>query len=272
MNHPDAPSNAALESYVERAQRGDQRALKALVGSIQDQVYGLSLRMLVHPEEALNASQEILILVITKLSTFERRARFRTWVHRVAINYLLGQVRKPTLSFAEFEEDLATGQTEPPPETASDQVLLNEVRVACTMAMLLCLDADHRAAYVLGEILELDHHEASSIVDVSPANFRKRLSRARKAVFDFTSKACGLANDQAACHCSKRVGPAIEQKRIRPGIVLYSQNAPAFDATLARAREVSDDLRALKLQRSTGQHSSPKDFRGELSRLLERTN
>ena len=71
-------------NLVKQAQSGNQEALSDVVGHVQDQIYRLAMRMLVNPEDAGEATQEILILVVTKLSTFEGRSQFSTWVYKVA--------------------------------------------------------------------------------------------------------------------------------------------------------------------------------------------
>ena len=195
------------KTVVERAQDGDAGALESLARGVQDQVHRLAMRMLADPHAAQDASQEILIRVITKLSTFAGDSKFETWVYRVAVNYLLSArkviERDPNLSFAAFSEDLLNGLTDDHHAAPEDHVMLAELRVRCTMAMLLCLDRAHRAAYVLGEIFELDQTEAASILQVSASTYRKRLSRARKSVVDFTARTCGVANPSARCSCRK---------------------------------------------------------------------
>ena len=81
--------NKKLDTLVSAAQAGDRDALTGVVREIQDRVHHLAMRMLVNPDDALEATQEILILVITKLSTFRGDSAFHTWVYRVATNYLL---------------------------------------------------------------------------------------------------------------------------------------------------------------------------------------
>ena len=76
------------------------------------------------------------------------------------------------------------------------------------MAMLQCLDRPHRAAYVLGEIMEFSGPEAAEVLGISPALFRKRLQHARKAVLEFTRSHCGLVSDSAPCQCHRRVAAA----------------------------------------------------------------
>src|SRR5262249_45238146 len=153
------------------------------VRAVQRDVYGLALRFLWHPEDAEDATQEILIRIVTGLGGFRGESSFRTWVYRIACNALLGlrkkRMEERTVSWEEFGEDLGQGLSDAPLRAAGrvdEALLLEEVKVGCTHAMLLCLDRDHRLAYVLGAILELEHREAAEVLAISPAAFRKRLS------------------------------------------------------------------------------------------------
>lgn len=79
----------SLEQAVEAARAGSREALETVLSAIQGRVYGLCVRMLWHPEDARDASQEILIRVMTHLGDFRGGSAFGTWVYRVAANYLL---------------------------------------------------------------------------------------------------------------------------------------------------------------------------------------
>src|SRR5262249_52910848 len=135
-----------------RSQGGSRESLERVITAIQDRVYGLCVRMLWHPEDARDASQEILIRVMTHLGDFRGDSAFSTWVYRLATNYLL-DVRKSRLetreySFEKFgrelDENLAAPHARP-----EDVILLEEIRIGCTLGMLLCLDRPHRLAYIL---------------------------------------------------------------------------------------------------------------------------
>ena len=78
-----------LEELARRAVAGDRHAVEGVVRGLQGDVYGLALRMLWHREDAEDATQEILFRVVTRLAQFDFRSRLRTWVYRVATNYLL---------------------------------------------------------------------------------------------------------------------------------------------------------------------------------------
>jgi DNA-directed RNA polymerase specialized sigma24 family protein len=82
-----------LEAAVVRAQHGDAAAVEEVLAAVQDNVHRLALRMTGCRDDALDATQEILIKVLTKMSTFTGDAAFTTWVHRVAVNHLLDRKR-----------------------------------------------------------------------------------------------------------------------------------------------------------------------------------
>ncbi|WP_085899636.1 RNA polymerase sigma factor [Kiloniella majae] len=275
-----------LEHLVTAAQAGDQAALEKLVQNIQDQIHHLAMRMLVNPDDAQEATQEILILVITKLSTFEGKSAFRTWVYRVAANYLITakKVRDKELglNFDLFKQDLETGlDPNVSPAIASsqtttsgeDSIWLNELRISCTMAMLLCLDLKHRLAYVLGDILDFPQSEAAEILELSPANYRKRLSRARSEVVSFTSSNCGIANTKAKCSCPRRLPVARELGRIpekgsgiSPAFAL--RDAPNYNTVVEDIQVLEEELRTIKLQRATPTFASPQDLAKKLVSVL----
>jgi RNA polymerase sigma factor (sigma-70 family) len=78
-----------LNEEVAKAQEGDRDALEHVIQSIHSKVYLLALRMLWHPEDAKDATQDILVRVVTHLSTFRGDSAFFTWVYRIAANHLL---------------------------------------------------------------------------------------------------------------------------------------------------------------------------------------
>src|SRR5262249_31743963 len=160
--------------------------------------------------DAEDAAQEILVKVVTRLSTFRGESAFTTWVHRIAANHLLDarveRNKRAAMSFEALEGMIDSGLPAPgPAEEPAQAVLPEEVRITCTQAMLLCRDPDHRIAYVLGEIVELPGEEAAWVLGITPAAFRKRLSRAREDVLGFMRKRCGVYDAANPCRCSLQV-------------------------------------------------------------------
>lgn len=266
----------SLESLVRKAQGGDKQALESLVLEIQDTIYYLSLRMLFKPEDASEATQEILILVITKLSTFQFKSNFRTWVYRVSTNYLLNTkkiiAKDLGLTFDVFKEDLESDleESDQLKKSPDYELLLNEIRIMCTMAMLLCLDQKHRIAYILGDIFELDHNEASECLSLSKENYRKQLSRARAKVLEFTKLSCGLVSCNAKCSCEKKLKGAITRGRVNPKKIYFADKSDnGFYDVQQKISEMSDDLKTVELQTSIPILKNPDNFIAIVETLMD---
>ncbi len=244
---------------VERANAGDRAALETLVASIQDQVYALCLRMLSNPSDAEDAAQEILIKVVTHLSTFRWQSAFSTWVHRIAANHLVDarieRNRRAAMSFEALGGMIDAGiAAATPTPSAVDAVLVEEVRITCTQAMLLCLDVDHRLAYILGEILELPGEEGAAILEIDPAAYRKRLSRAREAVLAFMQKRCGVLDSNNPCRCSLQVPYTIRVGMLDPNRLRFATHPTTKPHEL---RELLGLLDAAAVQRANPAYAAP---------------
>jgi DNA-directed RNA polymerase specialized sigma24 family protein len=130
-----APS-ATMNEVVKRAQRGESAALEELITTIQPKIYGLALRMLWHPEDAKDATQEILLRIVTHPATFRGNSSFLTWAYRVAANHLLTWRKSRAgalgFTFENFGKDLqeALEDKSPRPE---DIVFFQEIPVGCTL-------------------------------------------------------------------------------------------------------------------------------------------
>src|SRR5207245_4316857 len=79
---------------VEQAKSGDRAALEKLVLRHQAWVYNIAVRMVFHPHDAEEVTQEVLVKVITKLGTFRGESSFRTWLYRIAANHVLNMKRR----------------------------------------------------------------------------------------------------------------------------------------------------------------------------------
>jgi RNA polymerase sigma factor (sigma-70 family) len=257
----DAPT---LEGLARQAVDGDRDAVATIVRELQANVYALALRVLWHPQDAEDATQEILVRVVTRLAQFDFRSQLRTWAYRVATNYLLDVkkscVERQRLSFTSFAEDLADGLSADGPLDHERSVLTEEVKLGCTLGMLQCLDRPHRVAYILGEILDLPAPEAAAALDLTPAAFRKRLQRAREAIEAFTRSHCGLVSDTAACACNRRVPIAIQLGRVQPNALHFAGEGASFSAARAFIRGIEEAKRVIELHRGTRTPGKTPDF------------
>ena len=260
MDNSLTASNEKLEAEVVLARAGNKKSLEAVARSIQKDIYGIALRFLWHPQDAEDATQEILIKVITNLGEFRGESSFKTWVYRIASNALLTmkkkRMEKQAMTLSEFSEDLSQGLSDTPVRVACDvdeKLLLEEVKAGCTLAMLICLDRKHRLAYILGEIVALEHREAALVLEISHAAFRKQLSRARHQILSVMTARCGLIDPENICRCEKRVDTAVKLGRVHPDSLLFAHSladAKNFPAILVKIRQLEETRRIAALYRS----------------------
>jgi len=273
MNERSESKPAVLEDDARRAIDGDRDALDRLVRAIQGDIYGLALRMLCNREDAEDATQEILVRIVTHLSQFDFRSKLTTWAYRIAVNYVLdvkkSAVERMHLSFESFSEDLASGLGLEAPAETERSLLIEEVKVGCTLAMLQCVDRPHRLAYVLGEIMELPGPEAADALEISPSLFRKRLQHARSAILTFTRSYCGLASDAAPCRCNRQMPAALRAGKIHQDYCNFAAAPSSFQETRELVRRVDEARWALQVHRTNNPRASSIDFARRLATTLD---
>jgi len=218
INYPDYKDN----DLIGAARNGDKNALHQLIIRHQIFVYNLALKMSRNAQDAEDLTQEVFIKLITSLSTFEGKSKFRTWLYRITVNHFLNtRKRKTEIEISDFDSYFsAIGQvpTYELNEAEADELKesIEEIRISCTAGMLMCLDREQRLIYILGEMFRIDHQLASEILDISPGNFRIRLMRARDDLHSWMNKKCGLINSNNPCRCSKKTKGYIEKGVVNP--------------------------------------------------------
>jgi len=244
----DTKTDQELSVLIERATAGDKQALEAVLAEVQDLVFNLSLRMLGTFPDAEDAAQDILLKVMTHLSSFRGDSAFSTWVFRIAVNHLKDYKKHmfahAPLSFEFYGEDIKHGKLEDIPDLTqnTDQAILaEELKLSCTNVMLQCLDPESRCIFILGTMFRLDSRIAGDILNMTPEAYRQRLSRSRKKMAEFLSEYCGEYG-HGTCRCAKRINYAIQNHRISPDRLTFTAARP--DDTIrgvTRAMEEFDD-------------------------------
>ena len=225
---------AELRRLALAAREGDSAALERVISSVRDDVYRLALRMLWHPDDAEDATQEALIRIMTRIGSYRGEAAVRTWAYRVAANHILNwresRVERENLNFHRYGEQLSEGLIDSDATRPDANLLAEEVKLGCTLGMLLCLDRDHRLAYVVSDVFGIPSAEAAFICGLTPAAFRKRASRARAQLREFVGVHCGLVNKSAACRCDRRVTVAVRNGRVQPDHLHFARDIDPCDA------------------------------------------
>ncbi len=203
-------SEAENRRLVTAAVDGDRRALDQLIRLHQPFIYNVAWKMTHDPNDALDLTQETLLKVITKLAQFRGKSSFRTWLYRIVMNeFLMGKRRQGEQSFSSFAEYGAQLDAVPDAELTREEEmeqeeLSREMQIRCMSGMLMCLTREQRLIYILGDSFGIDHQLGAEIFEVTPANFRVKLHRARKELYNYMNNKCGLVNKANPCRCPKK--------------------------------------------------------------------
>ena len=208
---------------IENAVQGNKQSVNTLLQKHQDFIFNVSLKMLNDIHDAEDATQEVLIKVLTNLSTYDStKAKFTTWVYRITCNHILNFKKSAweitNVTFDNFFQFMAnvpdTVITDKEENDWRDNI--EETKVTCTSGMLMCLDREQRLIYIIGDIFKIDQSIAAEIFDISPVNFRKKLSRTRKDLHQWMHNRCGLVNTDNPCRCRNKTKKLIEMGEVDP--------------------------------------------------------
>lgn len=268
---------ADLEIYVQMAKNGKKNALENLVCQIQDMIFSLAIRMLYSPSDAEDATQEILIKIITHLSDFRGACAFKTWMFRIATNHLINYKRSTMrhrgISFEEWESEIVTEEAACWRESRSEAqqaIVVEEIRISCLQGLLLCLDAGHRVAYILTEIFDMNSRQGAEVLGITPGAFRKRTSRARMKIRNFMQNNCSLINEKNPCYCRKEAAHQINKGEMDPRNVMFATHPCRIKNkkdTLLRLKELDEIERIAMLFKENPGIASP-DFAKPLMDIL----
>ena len=238
--------NEELLALIEKATAGEKESLETVLLSVQDFVFNLSLRMLGSFPDAEDAAQDILLKVITHLSSFQGESAFSTWVFRIAVNHLKNYQKhmfaKFPLSFEFYGDDIKNGNKDDIPDLTQNveaSILAEELKLSCTNVMLQCLDTESRCIFILGTMFRVDSRIAGDILGITPEAYRKRLSRIRSRMADFLTEYCGEYGN-GTCHCADRINYAIQNHRINPAQLSFTTAVPM--KTMAEVKEAMEDI------------------------------
>ncbi|MEM8896272.1 MAG: RNA polymerase sigma factor [Bacteroidota bacterium] len=265
-----------LTDQIERALSGERTSLEHIVMEVKDLVYNLSLKMLLFPEDAEDATQEILIKVITHLSTFQGKSSFNTWVYRIASNYLITEKSKRVyqakrMSFEAYADQIDEGRSDKVMYTSNEgeiSLLEEEVKVSCTHGLLHCLNPTNRLIYILGDVLDFNSKEAAEILSITPASFRKQLSRSREKVRSFLASKCGLVNTDNPCRCKRKIDFLIDQDMVEPTALRFARHT---NRSIDLMHKIDSLDKTLSVFRSVPALEAPSEVLKEVRQVIKST-
>ena len=178
---PPPPADEA--SLVQAAQNGDRRALDRLLRDQQERIHAVCRRITGNDADALDATQDAMMAVVRGLPRFDGRARFSTWVYRVATNTCLDELRRrkrrPVVGLPEHDGEVLDIPSDG--EMAVDDGVATRLEVDAALAEL---PEEFRAAVVLRDLCQLDYAEISEVLDIPAGTVRSRIARGRRQLAD----------------------------------------------------------------------------------------
>lgn len=215
---------------IQQAVMGKLSSVDEIIMLIQPGIFNLAVRMLGNRDDAADATQEILLKVITHLSQFQAHAAFATWVFRIAKNHLLTAHTKskefPLVSLDTLQQSLDSGITfnaqmahpfgDSRILSPEEKLEAKQIGLACTQKMLMSLDRHQRLSYILDTVLGLSSEEAAAVLEIASDTHRQRLSRARAKLDAFTGESCGRISEHARCQCDQQI-PGVRHRSAAMG-------------------------------------------------------
>ena len=165
-------------TWIERARARDEAAFRHLVDAYRHVAYGVALRILRHPEEAEEATQEAFVRAWNALPKFRGEAKFSTWLYRIvtrrAFDRLEAVKRRHGREVAVEAVETLPGGDAPDPWSGQRARLLER--------LVADLPDAQRAAITLFYFEERSVNEVAETLGMPPNTVKTHLARARVAL------------------------------------------------------------------------------------------
>lgn len=252
----DSPDDATDNDLAALALSGDKQALETLLARHQPWIYNLAFRMVMVQQDAQDITQEILIKLMTKLSTFDpAKASLTTWLYRIGVNHVINMKKRnyeaAITNIQDYYSFVSQVPDEDPDNSPETQLVIKDIGIGCVTGVMLCLEREQRVAFILAIAFNVSDAQGSEILDISKDAFRQLLSRARKKLHQHMNGNCGLVNPEAPCQCRKKVKGFMKSGSYGPDRLTFAQEeAPKVKDVIGKAssdfdREIYQDYRAL---------------------------
>lgn len=185
---PVAPSDMDPDQALVRGlENRETSALREAYERHGERVQRLCLRLLGRPADAEDAAQEVFLKLFERAGSFDGRARFSTWLHRLTVNHCLQRMERERLRLVRsLPEDGGAGSERAlidPCETPPEALSRTETRLEL-QGWLARLSGEHRAVLVLRELEGLSYREIADTLAIPEGTVMSRLSRAREQLVE----------------------------------------------------------------------------------------
>jgi RNA polymerase sigma-70 factor (ECF subfamily) len=163
-------STQTMAGIVAGCQQGDRQAQQQLYEQCHERVFRLLVRM-VGEQDAPDALQQVFLQVFSKIGQFSGRARFETWLYRLAINECLQFRRRAARVHFDMPADEPIDPSAEPTLRAQQQELMERA--------LAQLAPELRAIFLLKEVEGMSYREIANTLQIKMGTVGSRLNQAR---------------------------------------------------------------------------------------------
>lgn len=160
---------------IRAAQSGDRDALITLLREIEQHVYRTAYYILNNEQDALDAAQEALIRIYTKINSYEEKAQFKTWVQRIVTNICIDKFRRTKPSVSIDEHEMVFQDKQDVEHEVMSTYVAKDIQDAINK-----LPEHHRTVIVLRYLQDLSYNEIADCLDLPLNTVKSYLFRARQ--------------------------------------------------------------------------------------------
>jgi len=172
----------AVSALIQGARSGDATCFEALYHAYKQRVFGLCLRVVGDRTRAEDLVQDVFIQVHRKLHTYRGESQFSTWLHRLALNVALMEMRKKSLRTSSLEqvaaEDRAAGRPETQFGREDHRLQFSLSRIPLERAITE-LPPGYRLIFILHDVQGYEHREIAEMMACTVGNCKSQLHKAR---------------------------------------------------------------------------------------------
>lgn len=179
------PDQTAELALIKRAQNGDDEAYGDLVLMHQDRIFAGIMRQVRDEHLALDITQDAFVQAYKAIETFDARAKFTTWLYRIAMNLITSHYRHEGAQKRGGDKSKASLNVEGMPEPSADQRTPDDLAEAedtgaQVRAAIDSLEEDYRTVIILRDLQDMSYEEIAETLDIAAGTVRSRLHRGRE--------------------------------------------------------------------------------------------
>ncbi len=168
---------------IKKILAGEKQLFSQVIDRYQRSIYNLAYRMLGNREDALDIAQETFLRTFKSLNSYDQNRPFSPWIHRIATNLCINQLRKKKLKLVPLvisddgvERERQIADTGPEP---AEQAVVRESQNELLKA-LVGLPEKYRTPLILRHIHHYTYEQIGEVLEIPPGTVKTWIFRGRE--------------------------------------------------------------------------------------------